>query len=679
MQTRLVDHAIRWSLRWRIAIAATLAAALLGCAQAPVSGGPPAVVERLVVRERQPAFAGSAFGAAGPYERVVAEALVALDPTHPANRGIADAAAAASPDGKVRYRTDVVILRPRDPAAASGAWVLDVANRGRKLMLEIVNGGGLQADRADEAGTGWLMRQGHTLLWVGWQGSIPLDPTGKTLGMALPTATQGGQTITGAAFEETVFDEPGSRGTLALSYPAATLDPSAAQLTVRAQPQAAPVVIGPQRWRYKDENTIEFERPAAFDAGAIYQFRYTARDPRPMGLGMASLRDVVSHLKTGLPDAAGQANPLADLKPRVTVAIGISQSGRLLRDWVWQGFNAGPGGQRVFDGVVATIAGSRKTYTNVRWAQPGRYSRQHEDHLFYGDQFPFSYATITDPVSGRRDGLLARCTTDRSCPKVFHLDSSLEYWQARAGLVVTDGAGRDITLPEDVRVYLMSSTQHVSARTPAAGICEALNNPAQQQPVYRALLTRMIEWARDGKAPPASRHPTVSEGTLVPATAEAIGFPDLSPLGLALPASPNPLAVNDHGAVPARPDPARRYTVLVPKTDADGNDLAGIRLPDVAVPLATFTGWNKRKVGFAPGQLCGLNGSYLPLTADAGERAAKRDPRRSIAERYPSRAAYLSQVRSAVQRLQDEGLMLAEDADRWMQVAGSDARIATLK
>jgi hypothetical protein len=546
-------------------------------------------------------------------------------------------------------------------------------------MLEIVNGGSLQADRGDEAGTGWLMRQGHTLLWVGWQGSLPLDPTGKTLGMALPTATEGGHMITGTALEETVFDEPGQRGTLALSYPAATPAPSAAEPTVRARPQAPPVVIRSGQWRYKDENTIEFERPAGFDAGAIYQFRYTARDPRPMGLGMAALRDVVSHLKTGRPDASGQPSPLADLKPKVTVAIGISQSGRLLRDWVWQGFNAGPGGQRVFDGMVATIAGSRKTYTNVRWAQPGRYSRQHEDHLFYGDQFPFGYATITDPVSGRRDGVLARCTADRSCPKVFHLDSSLEYWQARAGLVVTDGAGRDVAPPDDVRVYLMSSTQHVTARTPAAGICEVANNPAQQQPVYRALLTRMIEWARDGRTPPASRHPTVREGTLVPATREAIGFPDLSTFGLALPASPNLLAVNDHATVPARPDPARRYTVLVPKTDADGNDVAGIRLPDVAVPLATYTGWNRRKAGFAPGQLCGLNGSYLPLPADAAERATTRDPRRSIAERYPSREAYLAQVRSVVERLQAEGLMLAEDAERWMRGAGSDARIAALK
>ncbi|NRF71964.1 hypothetical protein HLB44_33770 [Aquincola sp. S2] len=667
-----------WNVRCRIAIIAPLVAVLLGCAQAPNSGRTPAVVERLLIRERQPAFAGSSFGDAGPYERVVAQAEVALDPAHPANRDIVDAAAAASADGLVRYRADVVILRPRDAGKASGTWVLDVANRGRKLMLERVNGGSLQTERANDAGTGWLMRQGHVLLWVGWQGDVPVDPTGRTVGLALPTARQGGQVITGTALEEIVFDAPGSRGTLALSYPAATLDASAGELTVRARPDAPPAVIGAQQWRYKDASTIEFERPAGFDAGAIYQFRYTARDPRPMGLGMASLRDIVSHLKTGLPDAAGQGSPLADLSPKATVAIGVSQSGRFLRDWVWQGFNAGPGGQRVFDGMVATIAGSRKTYTNVRWAQPGRYSRQHEDHLFQGDQFPFTYATTTDPVSGRRDGLFARCDLDRTCPKTFHLDSSLEYWQARAGLVVTDGAGRDIALPDDVRVYLMSSTQHVGALKPTAGICSALNNPAQQQPVYRALVARMIEWVRDGKAPPASRYPTVRDGTLVDAAAAARRFPDLSALGMTFPASANRLALNDHSTVPAKADPARQYTVLVPRTDPDGNDEAGVRLPDVAVPLATYTGWNRRKAGYAPGQLCGLNGSYLPLPADAGERTARRDPRRSIAERYPSRAEYLRQVRSAVQGLQADGLMLAEDAERWMQDAASDARVTAL-
>lgn len=663
---------------WRVAVAAGLTAILGACAQAPMGAAVPSVVERLVIRERQPAFGGVSFGSAGPYERVVAVAEVALDPAHPANRGIVDAAAAASADGKVRFSSDVVILRPRDAAKASGAWVFDVANRGRKVMLERVNGGSLQAEKADEGGTGWLMRQGHTLLWVGWQGDIPLDPTGRSTGMALPIARQGGQAITGTSLEETVFDEAGATGTLPLSYPAAGLDQAGAELTVRARPDAPATVLGPQNWRYRNAREIEIDRPAGFDAGAIYQFRYVARDPRPMGLGMAAVRDVVSHLKSGAPDGAGQPSPLADLRPKVTVALGVSQSGRFLRDWVWQGFNAGADGRRVFDGMIPTIAGSRKTFTNVRWAQPGRYSRQHEDHGYYGDQFPFSYATITDPVSGRSGGLFDRCRQSETCPKTFHLDSSLEYWQARAGLVVTDGAGRDIALPDDVRVYLMSSTQHVTAAKPAAGICERLNNPAQQQPTYRSLLARMIEWSRDGKAPPASRYPTVAGGTLVAPLAASMNFPDLSPLGMSPPASPNPLVLRDHDAAPPKVDPARRYTVLVPRTDADGHDVAGIRLPDIAVPLGTHTGWNQRKAGFAPGQLCGLNGSYVPLQASAADRSAKRDPRPALAERYVSRQDYLQRVRSTAQDLQGAGLMLGEDVDRWMETAAKDSRIAAL-
>ncbi len=370
---------------------------------------------------------------------------------------------------------------------------------------------------------------------------------------------------------------------------------------------------------------------------------------------------------------------MAGRKPKTTVALGISQSGRFLRDWIWHGFNAAPGGGRVFDGVMPTIAGSRKTFTNVRWAQPGRYSRQHEDHLYFGDQFPFSYGVTTDPASGRSDGIFARCITNDTCPKTIHLDSSLEYWQARASLVVTDARGKDLALPDNLRVYLMASTQHGPTATATQGICQRVNNPTQQNQNYRALMARLIEWARDGKAPPPNRHPSVASGELVAANAQAMGFPDLSPLGMTVP-SPNPLKVVDHNSVPpaAVAGVGTGYTVLVPRVDADGLDRSGIRLPDVAVPLATYTGWNQRSEGFAPGQLCGLNGSMLPFAANAAERTAKRDPRPSVAERYATRAAYLERVKGAAQALQRDGLMLPEDADAWMAAAPKNPAVQAL-
>ena len=666
-------------LRWTH-VALLLPAVLVGCAlpeKRPI-GGAAATVERIEVVNRKPAFGGTRFGDVGEYDMVVAVAHVLADPRHPANQGIIDLAAAADPDGMVRYRTDVVILRPRDADKASRVLVFDVANRGRKLMLPLVDDGELQADTAKQAGNGWLMRQGHTMLWIGWQGDLPLDRSGQNVGMALPLATDRGAPITGTSLEEVVFDAPGASGTMPLSYPAATPDTARAELTVRARPGARATVLPADSWRYKSASEIELQRPAGFDAGAIYQFRYEARDPRPMGLGMAAVRDVVTFLKFAQADAQGQAQPMADIRPKVTVAIGISQSGRFLRDFIWQGFNAAPTGGRVFDAAMPTIAGSRKSYTNVRWAQPGRYSRQHEDHWVYGDQFPFGYGTITDPLTGRTDGIFARCRTDETCPKLMHVDSNLEFWQARSSLVATDGAGRDVPLPDDVRAYLMSSTQHVASGTPATGICQLPNNPARQTSTYRALMTRLIAWARDGQPPPPSRFPSVAAGTLVQPQRTAMGFPDLGALGLTLPVELNDLNPVDHSVTPARIDTGRRYMVFVPKTDADGHDVAGIRGPDIDAPLATHTGFGLRKASFAEGQLCGLTGSYLPLSKDVQERSSRRDPRPSMAERYSTRAAYVEQVRASAERLKTDGLMLEEDVARVLDVAVKDQRVQAL-
>ena len=666
-------------LRWAH-VAFLLPALLVGCAlpdKGPVSG-PSATVERIEVVNRKPAFGGTRFGDVGEYEMVVAVAHVKVDPKHPANQRIVDLAAAVDPDGMVRYQTDVVILRPREADKASRVLVFDVANRGRKLMLQLIDDGDLQADTAKQAGNGWLMRQGHTMLWVGWQGDLPLDRSGQTVGMALPLATDRGTPIVGTSLEELIFDASGASGTMTLSYPTATPDPARAELTVRARPDTAAHVLPADSWRYKSASEIEFKRPEGFDAGAIYQFRYEARDPRPMGLGMAAVRDVVTFLKTAHADAEGQTQPLADIRPNVSVVIGISQSGRFLRDFVWQGFNAAPNSGRVFDAAMPTIAGSRKSFTNVRWAQPGRFSRQHDDHWFYGDQFPFGYGTITDPLTGRTDGIFARCRTDDTCPKLMHVDSNLEFWQARASLVVTDGAGRDVPLPDDVRAYLMSSTQHVTSAAPAAGICQLPNNPAKQSSTYRALMTRLIAWARDGQLPPQSRYPSVAAGTLVLPQRAAMGFPDLDALGLKLPAVLNELNPVDDSSIPARVDTVRRYMLFVPRTDTDGHDIAGIRVPDIDAPLATHTGFGLRKAGFAEGQLCGLNGSYLPLSNDAQERSAKRDPRLSIAERYPTRAAYVQQVRASAEHLKTDGLMLEEDVSRVVDAALKERRVQAL-
>ena len=648
----------------------TAAVNLNGCST--LSTAPGAQLERFEIVQRGPAFGGKAFDQAGPYESIAAIAHMRIDPRDPANARIVDLDKAPTSGGWVHYKTNVVILRPVAAAHASRVLLLDVPNRGGKLLLHMLNEGTGGIDSANDAGNGFAMRRGHTLVWIGWQGDIALTPDARQLGTELPLALEHDAPITGASVNETVFDDGKTSGTLTLQYPPASRDQAHATLTVRASATAAPTTMPAISWHYTTEGNVELTRAAGFDAGAIYRFDYTARDARVMGLGMAALRDVTSYLKSAAPDAAGQANPLADIGPQTAIAVGISQSGRVLRDLIWQGFNADAQGRKVFDGAMPLIAGSRKSFVNARFSQPGRYSTQHIDHITYGDQFPFSYAVTTDPVSRRRDGIFARCLTTATCPKLMHVDSSLEFWQARASLIVTDGAGRDIALPSDARAYLLSSTQHMAARAPVVGICKYPSNNAQQGPAVRVLLDRLVAWTRAGAVPPPSRYPRVADAMLTQPNRDAVGFPDLSRIGIDYPTVINDLQLVDYSTPGGRVDPDKRYQVLVPMADQDGHDIAGIRLPDVAVPLATYAGWNLRRRSFAEGQLCGLNGMSAPLPATP--RAG--DPRRALSQRYGSRLEYAKAVALSARELRDQGLLLDEDVERYIERAKIEQRVA---
>lgn len=655
--------------RLRHLLCITPVLALAACAAPGPSATLASVVERFEIVSRAPAFAGAPFEGGGEYETIVAVAHMRINPRHPANRAIADIDHAGEPGAWIAYKTDVVILRPREPARASGTLLVELPNRGNRLFAVMANDTP-SGPGAASAGNGFTMRRGHTMAWIGWQGNVPLAANGSALGMQLPLATLAGAPITGPSFAEAVFDDGRTTGAIALAYPAASLDQPLATLTVRAHAGAAPTAVARGAWRFNGPSAVEFTRPNGFDAGAIYRFDYQAGDPRPMGLGMAALRDLTSYLKSAAPDRAGQVNPLADIQPKVAIAVGVSQAGRVLRDMIWQGFNHDPQGGKVFDGAMPLIAGSRKSFVNVRFAQPGRYSTQHLDHITYGDQFPFSYAVTTDPVSGKTDGIFARCQASASCPKLMHVDSSVEFWQGRASLVVTDGAGKDIDLPAGVRAYLMASTQHMAAERPSTGVCKYASNPARQGPAVRVLLDHLVDWARSGKEPPASRYPRHADSMLTAPTRDAVGFPDIR--GVGFPALLNDLTVVDYSGAAARPDPSRRYRLFVPMADIDGNDIAGLRLPDVAVPLATYAGWNLRRRGYAEDQLCGLDGMHLPFP----DRARAGDPRKPVGQRYATRLAYAKAVALAARELRDQGLLLQEDVDRYIERAKADSRVA---
>jgi hypothetical protein len=624
------------------------------------------VIEFEVTTRQAPTFDGRSFGSVGVYEKIIGRAKIALRPDDAHNAGIVDIdRAPRNASGEVEVTTTVYILKPSDTSKANGKLFYDVLNRGRKLGLELMNDAPASNDptASADAGNGFLMQQGYTIVWSGWQGDV--TTANALLGLEVPSVPG----VTGTSREEFVFDHTKNPVTADLSYPAADLDPSQATLTVRARESNERAKPADLSFRFVSPTQIEITRPSGFDAGAIYEFIYPAKETKVHGVSFAATRDVVSFLRHEAAASNGGANPLAvngQLPIRQAYALGISQSGRFLRDLLYQGFNTDEAGRRVFDGLIPHIAGSRKTYINYRFAQPGRYSRDHEDHLYPGDQFPFTYAVTTDPLTGQTDGILKRCLSSNNCPKVMQTDTDTENFQARISLVATDPSGKHLDLPENVRAYLLAGLPHfvpVSAKSAGTPTCQLPSNPLHAGGPMRALLLSLDAWVAEGKEPPPSRYPSVKDDTLVPPKqAGYVGLP-----GLRYEGEYNAKPVVDYASVPPKTGP--EYPVTIAKVDADGHAIAAIRLPAVAAPTATYLGWNLRKSGFAEGAVCGLTGSVIPLAKTKAEREQAHDPRPSLEERYPTHADYIAAVRGSANRLVSERLLLPEDADRYVKEA----------
>jgi Alpha/beta hydrolase domain len=622
-----------------------------------------AEVIRFDILERVPAFAGRSFGEVGPYERITARATIALAPADDRNAVITDLALAPrNAEGRVEAVADVVILRPADPTHGNGTLLLDVPNRGRKLALQLFDDssqpGAHRAETAEDAGIGFLYRQGYTMLWVGWQGDIASKP-GQ---MALSAPVLKG--VTGPAREEYVFDNTENPARAPLTWPAA--DTANLAITVRAawaDPRQTPPGLSA---RLVDPATVEITRPDGFDAGALYEITYTARDPVPLGMGFAAVRDVASFLRHD----TSAANPLlAGLHPSVSRAIGfgVSQSGRFLRDFLYLGFNADEHGRVVFDGLMPHVAGTRRMATNVRFGQPGRNARHPQDPGWQADLFPFTYATLTDPIFGHTDGLLRRCALSATCPKVMQTDSEIEWWSSHASLLVTDLAGNHLDLPDNVRAYLIAGTPHFAdpgdtmRKTPVAMALP--QNPLHAGAPMRALLTDLNDWISNGVTPPSSRVPMRAHGTLVAASG---AVPTDIP-GLPYTAIHTAAIFSDQSVLP--PKEIRRYPVFVPKADADGMAIAGVHQLAVAVPRATYTGWNPRAPGYGPTALYPLQGAVVPFAPTEAARKEVHDPRLSIAERYADDEAYVAAVQREAARQVVERLLLPEDAQRAVEAA----------
>jgi hypothetical protein len=622
-----------------------------------------AEIVRFDITERVPAFAGRSFGEVGPYERITAKATIALDPADDRNAVITDLAQAPrDADGKVEATADVVILRPVDPTHGNGTLLLEVPNRGRKLAPQLFDDspqpGANIAQGADDAGIGFLHGRGYTMVWVGWQGDIPSKP--GQLALSAPVL----KGVTGPAREEFIFDNTTNPAKATLTWSAA--DPANLRVTVRAAWADARQTPAGLSAKLVDPTTVEITRPEGFDAGALYEVTYTARDPAVLGMGYAAVRDVVTFLRQD----TTSANPLLNgLHPSVSRAIGfgVSQSGRFLRDFLYLGFNEDTHGRMVFDGLMPHVAGTRRMATNVRFGQPGRNPRHPQDPAWQADLFPFTYATLSDPLSGKTDGLLRRCALSVTCPKVMQTDSEIEWWSSHASLLVTDLQGNHLDLPGNVRAYLIAGTPHFAEPNevmhkglPALSLPQ---NPMHAGMPMRALLTDLNAWISDGVPPPSSRVPMRAHGTLVAAEgAVPTDIPGLPYRGV------HTLAVDsDQSVLP--PKEIGNYPVFVPKADDDGMSIAGVHAPAIAVPRATYTGWNPRATGFGPTALYPLQGAVVPFAPIEAARKEANDPRPSIEARYANDEAYVDAVRKETAREVAERLLLPEDAERAIEAA----------
>jgi hypothetical protein len=616
------------------------------------------VVRFEIVRVESPAFEGRTFGAVGTYDRIVARATTAVAPEDPHNAIIVDLDRVPhNVQGLVKAVADVEILRPTIAARGNRRLFYEVLNRGGKLGLALFNDNPVVVNdlaKGSDAGNGFLMNRGYTLVWSGWQGDIL--PGGGRMSFSPPIVPD----VTGLAREDFIFDHTENPASATLSYPAADLDAALAKISVRqreADPRATPAGL---EVKLESPTRISILRPEGFDAGAIYEFIYTAKDPKVMGLGFAATRDIVSFLRNETTDAAGTANPLAGQIDRA-IGFGLSQSGRYLQDYLYLGFNADEDGRIVFDGLMPHISGAKKTFTNYRFSQPGRSPYEHADMLYPGADFPFTYPVITDALTGKRDGLLAHCLAAGNCPKIIKTDSELEFYQQRASLVVTDTQGHPLTMPENVRLFLLSNLQHyalANAKSEMAKTCAYPTNPLNAGPPVRALLVALDAWISNGTLPPDSRYPSRADATLVLPAIDEVGFPHLA--GFDYPRRiAQPTALKSDEMPPSK---GAAYPVFVPKTDADGRDLAGVRLPTLEASAATHTGWNLRKSGFGEGELCDNNGAMIPFAATREERLKNNDPRLSMAERYPNDGDRAAAIAKAAQQLMRERLLLEDDA-----------------
>ncbi len=638
-------------------------------------------VERIEIVSQEPFAGGKAFGSVGAYEMIMGKLHFVLDPEHLGNQRVTDLRYAPRDErGKVRYMADFYLVRPVDSTRGNGSLLLDICNRGRPTLAgfnfpdyqihDYSQGGG-------PAGDGFLMKRGFTLFGLGWQADVPEDR--PDLFKLYPLrAVSGATPIRGLARSDMIFDQEAH--TMPLSHwghvPNPVADPNDSRnvLTVRDSRLGERRVIARDRWQFgRWENgavtpgldAIAF--PEGFEKGKIYELVYVSEKPILMGLSMTAVRDAASYLRDH------QESPAAVKR---VLAFGGSQSGRFLRHFLYQGFHLGLDGKRVVDGVFTSVAGAGRGSFNHRFAQPSRASLPFLTFFFPTDIFPFSGVSQKDSLSGREEGLWRGDLPEETLPKVMQTNTGFEYWGRAASLIHTRVDGKaDLELLSNERIYHLASFQHFPGPLPLASELDLsfakIRTAYPMNPLCflwceRALLMALDAWVRGDATPPPSRMPRLDNQTLM--EPGKLDFPAIP--GVRAPQKAYEPLLLDYGPdfhsggiiAHQPPGPGAAYPVLVARVDADGNELGGIRLPEVAVPVATYTPWNWRHPeSGAPGELADMAGAMLPFPRTRAERLASGDPRLSLEERYHSREEYIGKYAEAASKLIAEGYLLAED------------------
>jgi len=648
-------------------------------------------VLRVDVTSRQDVLNGKSFGDVGPYERVTGRVYFSVAVANPHNRRIVDLANAVNlKNGEVEFSADFIAVRPKDSRKGNGSMILENPNRGHSRIISLVDGGNWNV--ADDAGDAWLLRNGFTIVSLGWQ----WDAVGEdALRLYAPIAKENGKTITGLLRGDLMPSKEmpeiplghlitGNMG--GSEYPVAAPDDPRDVLSVRDSRDAPRTMIPRSEWQFAhtvDGKIVPSDRhihlKGGFHPGKIYEYVYVVTDPVVAGLSFAAVRDFVSYVKHSS-DAIAPAQRV--------YGEGISQNGRFLRNFLYDGFNADEDGRVALDGVLAHVAGAGRGSFNYRFAQPSRDAQPTSSIFFPTDIFPFTDEAEADPLTKETSGLLDRAVAEKVVPKIFFSNTSYEYWGRAAALIHTTADGKkDTPISDNVRIYHFTGLQHFPGPWPPAKgegdlVGQQPESPLPIRYFWRAMITNMDAWVRSNTPPPSSSYPKITDGTLVPLrdytfpAIPGVNKPHEANAGTRLDFGPH---WRDGFLSIQPPKVGEPFPVLVPQVDADGNERDGVRLPEITVPLATVASWNLRNPSIgAPDQRVSFEGSYISFPKTVADRQKAGDPRKSIEERYSSREDYQTRYAGAVDDLVKHRWILPEDRAALLQ-RGSEEWVEATK